>query len=50
LPQKFEDAIRELMEEYGESFEIKSFVSDKNKDVASVQFVFMTEEIPPKAK
>lgn len=50
LPQKFEDAIRELMEEYGESFELKSFVSDKNKDVASVQFVFMTEEIPPKAK
>ncbi|HHW93286.1 MAG TPA: hypothetical protein GX734_02180 [Clostridiaceae bacterium] len=50
LPQKFEDAIREMMEEYEGSFDIQSFVSDKNKDVASVQFVFMTEEIPPKAK
>ena len=50
LPQKFEDAIRDMMEEYGGPIEVRSFVSDKNKDVASVQFVLMTEEIPPKAK
>ncbi len=50
LPQKFKDGIQELLDEFGESFDVQSFVSDKNKDVTSVQFVFMTEEIPPKAK
>lgn len=47
LPQKFEDAISELLEEFEGSFEVRSFVSEANKDVTSVQFVFMTEEIPP---
>ncbi|NLA72024.1 MAG: hypothetical protein GX850_06355 [Clostridiaceae bacterium] len=48
LRQKFEDAIREKLDEFANvGFETVSFVSDKNKDVASVQFVCMTEEIPP---
>ncbi|HZK28935.1 MAG TPA: MMPL family transporter, partial [Clostridia bacterium] len=48
LRQVFEDAIREQLDQFGNvGFETVSFVSDKNKDVSSVQFVFMTEEIPP---
>ena len=34
----------------GEEYEIRSYASDKNKDVASVQFVIMTEEVPPAKK
>ena len=44
----FEEAIREKLDEFSnEGFETVSFVSDQNKKVGSVQFVFMTEEIPP---
>lgn len=50
LSGKFEEALREMLKEYQGSFEVKSFVSEENKDVASVQFVLMTEEIPPKAE
>lgn len=48
LPNKFEEALREKIEELGKSFEVKSFVSDKNKNISSVQFIIMAEEIPGK--
>ncbi len=48
LRSLFEEAIREKLDEFtNEGFETVSFVSVRNKDISSVQFVFMTEEIPP---
>ncbi|HHX30677.1 MAG TPA: hypothetical protein GX720_05555 [Clostridiaceae bacterium] len=47
----FEEAIREKMDEFTNSgFEPTSFVSGRNREVESVQFVFMTGEIPPAGK
>ncbi|NLA96102.1 MAG: hypothetical protein GX838_04585 [Clostridiaceae bacterium] len=48
LRSLFEEAIREKLDEFtNEGFEISSFVSERNTEVSSVQFVFMTAEIPP---
>jgi len=47
LREKFMTAMQEKLDELsGEEYEIRSYASDKNKDVASVQFVIMTEEVP----
>ncbi len=51
LREKFMTAIQEKLDELsGDGYEIISYASDKNKDVASVQFVIMTEEVPPAEK
>lgn len=51
LREKFMTAMQEKLDELsGEEYEIRSYASDKNKDVASVQFVIMTEEVPPAKK
>jgi hypothetical protein len=48
LRSLFDEAIREKLAEFtNEGFEPVSFVSRKNKEISSVQFVLMTEEIPP---
>ena len=44
----FEEKIEEMLDEFANvGFKPVSFVSEKNEDVSSVQFVFMTGEIPP---
>lgn len=46
LPEKMEDEINETLQEYDKSdFEPVSFVSPKNENVYSVQFVIKTESI-----
>ena len=48
LKEQFMEALEDRLAEFtGEDFEVRSFVSDRNTDVVSVQFVLMTEEIPP---
>lgn len=48
MKDKFEGKIEEMLDEFSHNdFKPVSFVSEKNEDVASVQFVFMTDEIPP---
>ena len=44
----FEEGIKEKLSEFtNEDFQAVSFVSEKNTEVLSVQFVMMTAEIPP---
>ncbi|MCK9350384.1 MAG: MMPL family transporter [Clostridiales bacterium] len=48
MRELFEEKINEMLDDFANvGFEPVSFVSEKNEDVASVQFVFMTDEIPP---
>lgn len=48
LKEQFMEALEERLAEFtGENFEVKSFASPRNTEVASVQFVIMTAEIPP---
>lgn len=47
LDQQMQDEINRIIDEYlNKDFVPQSFVSARNKNVAAVQFVFMTEEIP----
>lgn len=48
LRSLFEEGIVEKLKEFtNEGYETVSFVSERNTEVSSVQFVFMTQEIPP---
>jgi uncharacterized phage infection (PIP) family protein YhgE len=48
LKEQFVEALKERLADFtGEDYEVRSFVSNLNKDVISVQFVMMAAEIPP---
>lgn len=47
LRERLQQAIEEKIDAFsGNDYEVQSFVSSRNRDVASVQFIMMTEEIP----